>query len=109
LVDANIVGIFVADIEGRIFEANDAFLRILGYDRNDLASGRVRRDELTPPEWRERDKRALAELRSIGSLQPFEKEYFRKDGSRVPVLVGAALFEEGGEEGVAFVLDLTER
>jgi PAS domain S-box-containing protein len=109
LVDANIVGIFVADIEGRVFEANDAFLRILGYDRNDLASGRVRRNELTPPEWRERDKRALAELRSAGSLQPFEKEYFRKDGSRVPVLVGAALFEEGGEEGVAFVLDLTER
>jgi PAS domain S-box-containing protein len=109
LVDANIVGIFVADIEGRIFEANDAFLRILGYDRNDLASGRVRRTELTPPEWRERDERALAELRSTGSFQPIEKEYFRKDGSRVPVLVGVALFERGGEEGVAFVLDLTER
>jgi PAS domain S-box-containing protein len=109
LVDANIVGIYVADIEGRIFEANDAFLRILGYDRDDLASGRVRRTELTPPEWRERDERALAELRSTGSFQPFEKEYFRKDGSRVPVLVGVALFEQGGEEGVAFVLDLTER
>jgi PAS domain S-box-containing protein len=109
LVDANIVGIFVADIEGRIFEANDAFLRILGYDRDDLASGRVRRTELTPPEWRERDERALAELRSTGSFQPIEKEYFRKDGSRVPVLVGVALFERGGEEGVAFVLDLTER
>jgi PAS domain S-box-containing protein len=109
LVDANIVGIFVADVEGRIFEANDAFLRILGYDRNDLASGRVRRTELTPPEWREHDERALAELRSTGSFQPFEKEYFRKDGSRVPVLVGVALFEQGGEEGVAFVLDLTER
>jgi PAS domain S-box-containing protein len=109
LVDANIIGVFVADLEGRIFEANDAFLRILGYDRNDLASGRVRRNELTPPEWRERDKRALAELRSSGSLQPFEKEYFRKDGSRVPVLVGVALFEGGGDEGVAFVLDLTER
>jgi len=109
LVDANIVGIYVADIEGRIFEANDAFLHILGYDRDDLASGRVRRTELTPPEWRERDERALAELRSTGSFQPFEKEYFRKDGSRVPVLVGVALFEQGGEEGVAFVLDLTER
>jgi PAS domain S-box-containing protein len=109
LVDANIVGIFVADIEGQIFEANDAFLRILGYDRDDLALGRVRRTELTPPEWRERDERALAELRSTGSFQPFEKEYFRKDGSRVPVLVGVALFKEGGNEGVAFVLDLTER
>ncbi|MBV9516746.1 MAG: PAS domain S-box protein, partial [Hyphomicrobiales bacterium] len=109
LVDANIIGIFVANIEGRILEANDAFLRIAGYDREDLISGRLRRTELTPPEWRERDERALAELRSTGSFQPLEKEYFRKDGSRVPVLVGVALFEEGGDEGVAFVLDLTER
>jgi PAS domain S-box-containing protein len=109
LVDANIVGIYVADIKGRIFEANDAFLRMLGYDREDLVSGRVRRAELTPPEWRERDERALADLHSTGSFQPFEKEYFRKDGSRVPVLVGVAMFKEGGDEGVAFVLDLTER
>jgi PAS domain S-box-containing protein len=109
LVDANIIGIFVTDREGRIFEANDAFLRIVGYDREDLGSGRVRRTSLTPPEWSERDEPALAELRSTGSFQPFEKEYFRKDGSRVPVLVGAALFKESGDEGVAFVLDLTER
>ena len=108
LVDANIVGIYVANAEGRISEANDAFLRIVGYDREDLVSGRLRRTGLTPPEWREHDERALAELRSTGSFQPREKEYYRKDGSRVPVLVGAALFKEGGE-GVAFVLDLTER
>jgi signal transduction histidine kinase len=69
----------------------------------------VRRPGLTPPEWRERDERALAEVRSTGSFQPFEKEYFRKDGSRVPVLVGGALYKEGGNEVVAFVLDLTER
>src|SRR5262249_228212 len=75
----------------------------------DLVSGRVRRTALTPPEWREHDERALAELRSTGRFQPFEKEYLRKDGSRVPVLVGIAMFKEGGDEGVAFVLDLTER
>jgi PAS domain S-box-containing protein len=109
LVDANIIGIFVADREGRVLEANDAFLRILGYDRDDLAWGRVRWTELSPPEWRERDKRTREELYSIGSVQPFEKEYFRKDGSRVPVLVGSARFREGGSEAVAFVLDLTER
>src|SRR5262245_20025173 len=109
LVDANIIGIFVADLEGRVVEANDAFLRIVGYDREDLVSGDVRRPGLTPPEWREHDERALAELRSTGSFQPFEKEYFRKDGSRVPVLVGGALFKEGGNEAVAFVLDLTDR
>src|SRR5262249_1403852 len=109
LVDANIIGIFVAYLEGRIFEANDAFLRIVGYDREELVSGRVRRPGLTPPEWREHDERALAELRSTGSFQPFEKEYFRKDGSRVPVLIGGAQFKEGGSEAVAFVIDLTER
>ena len=78
---------------------------MLGYGREDLVSGRVRRTGLTPPEWREHDERATAELLSTGSFQPFEKEYFRKDGSRVPVLVGAALFKEGGNEGLAFVLD----
>src|ERR1700754_609493 len=109
LVDANIIGILIADREGRILEANDAFLRIVGYDREDLVSGRVRWTELSPPEWRERDMLTQAELNSIGIVQPFEKEYFRKDGSRVPVLIGAALFKEGGDEGLAFVLDLTER
>jgi PAS domain S-box-containing protein len=94
LVDANIIGIFVADIEGPIVEANDAFLRIVGYDREDLALSRVSRMVLTPPEWRERDIRALAELTTTGTLQPFEKEYFRKDGSRVPVLIGGALFKK---------------
>jgi PAS domain S-box-containing protein len=109
LVEANIIGIIIADREGRILEANDAFLRILGYDREELVSGRVRWTELSAPEWRERDILTLAKLNSTGIVQPFEMEYIRKDGSRVPVLIGAALFKEGGDEGLAFVLDLTER
>jgi PAS domain S-box-containing protein len=109
LVDANIIGIFVGDLQGRILEANDAFLRILGYDREDLVSGRVSWTEMTPPEWRERNVHTIGELSSTGTTQVFEKEYFRKDGTRVPVLIGATLFKEGGNEGVAFVLDLTER
>jgi PAS domain S-box-containing protein len=109
LVEANIIGIFISGLKGRILEANDAFLHVVGYDRDDLVSGRIRWTDLTPPEWRERDKRALAELSSNTIAQPYEKEFFRKDGSRVPVLIGGALFEEGGNEGVAFVLDLTER
>ena len=109
LVDANIIGIFIWDLDGRIIEANDAFLRMVGYDREDLAAGRMRWTELTPPEWRDSDERRLAELKLTGSLQPFEKEYFGKDGIRVPVLIGVATFEEGGNQGVAFVLDLTER
>ena len=109
LIDANIIGMFIWDLEGRIIEANEAFLRIVGYDREDLVSGRMRWTELTPPEWLERDERRLRELKVTGCLQPFEKEYFRKDSSRVPVLIGVATFEEAGNEGVAFVLDLTER
>jgi PAS domain S-box-containing protein len=108
LVEANIIGIFIADRQGRIIEANDAFLRLVGYRREDLVSGRVRWTELSPPEWRERDVLTQAELNSTGIVQPFEREYFRKDGSRVPVLVGAALSKEGGDR-LAFVLDLTER
>ncbi|WP_158671641.1 sensor histidine kinase, partial [Bradyrhizobium guangdongense] len=108
LVDANIIGIFIADREGRILEANDAFLRLIRYSRDDLVSGQVRWTELTPPEWRERDALTQAELNSTGTAQPFEKEYVRKDGSRVPVLVGAALFKDGRDR-LAFVLDLTER
>jgi PAS domain S-box-containing protein len=108
LVNSNIIGICIWDVEGRIIEANEAFLHIVGYGRGDLASGRLRW-ELTPSEWREADEQALSELAANGICKPFEKEYFRKDGSRVPVLVGAALLEERRDEGVAFVLDLTER
>jgi PAS domain S-box-containing protein len=109
LVDSNIIGIFITGLEGRVLEANDAFLHLVGQDRDDLVSGRIRWTDLTPPEWRERDRRALAELSSNTIARPYEKEFFRKDGSRVPVLIGGALFEEGGDEGVAFVLDLTDR
>jgi PAS domain S-box-containing protein len=110
LVDANIIGIMIWDVQGRILEANDAFLRIVGYDREDLISRRLRWTDMTPPEWRERDEQQwVPELEVSGSLQPFEKEFFRKDGSRVPVLIGVATFENAGYQGVAFVLDLTER
>jgi PAS domain S-box-containing protein len=109
LMDANVVGICLWDLNGQVLEANDAFLSMLQYNREDVVSGRLRWTDLTPAEWRERDERAVAKLRSTGTFQAFEKEYFRKDGSRNPVLIGGALFEEGGNEGVAFVLDLTER
>ena len=109
LVDANVLGICIWHLEGAIVEANDTFLHMLQYSREDIVSGRLRWTDLTPAEWREQDECAVAELRSTGTFQPFEKEYFRKDGSRIPVLIGGALFEESSDEGVAFVLDLTER
>ena len=109
LFDANIIGIEFWDFEGRILEANDAFLRMVGYDRDDLAAGRVHRDRLTPPEWRDHVARRLAEVTMTGIIQPYEREMVRKDGSRVPVLIAGARFDETANQGVAFVLDLTER
>ena len=108
LVDANIMAVVIWRLDGAIVESNEAFLRMVQYDREDVATARVRWTDLTPTEWREHDERALAEIRATGSVQPYEKELFRRDGSRVPVLVAGALFEEGGSEGVAFALDLSE-
>jgi len=82
---------------------------MVGYARDDLASGRLRWTELTPAEWRDVDERAVAELKAAATARPHEKEYVRKDGSRVPVMVGAATFGDRRDQGVAFVLDLTAR
>jgi PAS domain S-box-containing protein len=109
LVEANVVGIVMWNLEGAITGANEAFLRMVQYDREDLSSGRVRWTDLTPAEWRGHYERAVADLKATGIFQPFEKEYLRKDGSRVPVLLGGALLEGDGNEGVAFVLDLSEQ
>jgi PAS domain S-box-containing protein len=109
LIDANIIGIFIWELEGRILEANNAFLQTVGYDREDIVSGRLRWTELTPTEWSDSDARAVAEMKMVGIVQPFEKEYLRKDGSRVPVLIGVAAFDQRRNQGVAFVRDLTER
>jgi PAS domain S-box-containing protein len=108
LVDSNIIGIFIWTSSGGITDANDAFLRIVGYGREDLMAGHLSWVELTPPEWRDRTARAAVEAEITGAVQPFEKEYFRKDGSRVPVLVGRAMLEGRPNEGVGFVVDLTE-
>ena len=109
LVDANIIGIFIWDFDGRVLEANDEFLRMVNYDREDLVAGRIRWADLTPPDWRDRNNARIEQQKSSGRFEPFEKEFTRKDGSRVPILIGGATFDEGGNQGVAFVLDLTER
>lgn len=109
LVDSNIIGILIVDLGGRLIEANDAFLGMVGYRREDVASGRMRWTDLTPPEWRAADAKRVEEVNSTGTLRPFEKEFFHRDGSRVPVLVGVARLEETGNQAVAFVVNLTER
>jgi PAS domain S-box-containing protein len=109
LVDSNIIGILIGDSRGRIIEANEAFLDMLGYNREDLGLGRIRWTKLTPAEWSAADQNALAQMSATGSCKTFEKEYYRKDGSRVPVLVGGAFFEKTRDEGVVFAIDMTDR
>src|ERR1700723_1668218 len=108
LVDAGILGIFIANLGGEIVEANQAFLQMFQYDRQDLVAGRLRWEDMTPPELRGRDQRAVTEALATGFFRPYEKQFFRKDGSRVPVLLGGGLFQDSNE-GVSFVLDLSEQ
>src|SRR5262249_8921299 len=109
LVGSNIIGIIIWSHDGRITDANEAFLRIVGYNRADLLAGRVSWMELTPAEWHGADAQRLAMLKATGIATPYEKEYVHKDGRRVPVLVGGAAFDETAENGAAFVVDLTDR
>jgi PAS domain S-box-containing protein len=109
LVDANIIGIYIIDLRGPILESNDAYLRMLGYARGDLVSGQLSWTKLTPPEWRSADALRVERIRQIGRLQPFEKEYFRKDGTRLPVLVGVARFKEPRTQAVVFALDMSKQ
>ena len=109
LVESNIIGIFFWDLSGNITDANDAFLRMVGYSRQELAAGQVQWAAMTPEEYRAADAQAIQELAKSGSVTPFEKEFIRKDGTRLPILIGVTLFEQSQDTGVAFVLDLTER
>ena len=108
LVESNIIGVFFWSLSGLITDGNGAFCRMLGYSREELVSGRVDWTTMTPPEYLPADARAQEEVRRTGTSSPYEKEFLRKDGRRIPVLIGGALLEGSEENGVAFVLDLTE-
>ncbi len=107
LYDSDLLGIGFPNSEGAILDCNDALLRTIGYTREDLNAGLVRWDLMTPPEYRELDLTHIEESRSRGSCTPYRKEYFRKDGTRVPVMVGFARLEGDKAGSIGFVLDLT--
>jgi PAS domain S-box-containing protein len=109
LLDANLIGIIIGDFQGNILEVNEAWLTTLGYTRKEVLSGEVNFLEITPPEFRHLDDQAMAQMKQVGHHAPFEKEYIRKDGSRVPVLIGTAYLGGPNDLGVGFSIDLTER
>ncbi len=112
LVEANILPMAFHAFDGRITEANDAFLAMIGYSRLELTEGRLRWDALTAPEHRALDDAAVRELRETGKARPFEKEYVARDGRRVPILIAAALLPDlaGAEVLIAtYYVDLTEQ
>jgi PAS domain S-box-containing protein len=97
-------------MDGKITEANDTFLRMVGYTRDDLVSGRIDWLSMTPPEFRDLDEKSIEELASTGfNKTAFEKEYIRKDGTRIPVLIAGAMLDEKRSRGIAIVIDITER
>ncbi len=109
IIDSNIVGVVIADAQGKIIETNDYYLDLIGYERKEFERGIIDWRAITPPEWLPADEKAIAELRTHGSCPPYEKEYLRRDGTRVPVYLADALLAGPEEQIVAFVLDLTEQ
>lgn len=109
LVESNVIGCMFWDENGNIFDANDAFLQIVGYTREDLRSGKVNWKNMTPVEHLPGSKKAIAQMKQVGAADPLEKEYIRSDGSRVPILLGGVLLEGSQDKGVSFVLDLSQQ
>lgn len=108
-VDANIIGVVMVGSDGSIVEANDYYLHLIGYSRADFEQGKVDWRTLTPAEWLETDDKAIRDLRENGACKPYEKEYLRRDGSRVWVYLVYALLPGSPEQIAAFVLDITDR
>ncbi|HEX8438741.1 PAS domain S-box protein, partial [Archangium sp.] len=109
LTESGVVGTFYWDEDGSILEANDTFLSMVGYTREDLARGRLDWRRMTPPEWAEQDRQSLQVLfaRGVGELR--QKQFLRQDGTRLDVILGGAAFEDAPQQGVTLVVDVTAR
>jgi PAS domain S-box-containing protein len=107
LSESGIIGMLVIDVTGRIVEANDTFLKMVGLTRNALHPGVLRVRDITAPAQDEAGEVSFEQMRKQGMTGLFEKIYLRRDGSRVPVLIGAAMLD--AQRIISFILDLTER
>jgi PAS domain S-box-containing protein len=108
VAESNMIGIMFWDLNGTVTDANDAFLEMIGYSREELDEGRIKWDEITRPELRHLDTLAIQEMKETGASVPFEKQFIRKDGQRLPLLFGAALLEGSKHQTVCFALDLSK-
>jgi PAS domain S-box-containing protein len=109
IFESPMIGLFEWGLDGQVRSANQTFLEMVGYTREELEAGAIQWSAMTPPEYAQRDVEAVEEMRRFGTVAPYEKQYVRKDGSRVDVLLGAEMLDSAEGLGVAFVLDVTER
>ncbi len=107
--ESGLIGVFYYKMEGSVTDANDKFLEMIGYTREDLQSGLIKWDEMTTHEYHSVDEYAIVELKATGICTPYEKEFIRKDGFRIPIYLGAASIDEAHNEGGVFILDITDR
>lgn len=109
IFESNVAALAIWESHGSLLDANDRFLQLLGYTREEFESGHVRWDEATPAELRQRDYDAVKELQAGKVIEPYEKEFIRLDGTRVPVIVGGNILPGAADIGVIFAIDITER
>lgn len=108
-VDANVIGVVIEDLQGHIFEANDIFLQMVGYTREDLEKGRINWRKMTPKEYEAQEKKTAQEVLKKGMVTPYIKEYMRKDGKRIFIMIGGVLLNKSTQRVIAFSLDITEQ
>ena len=109
LQDSGIIGVVLWTREGALIDANDAFLSMVGYTREELEAGAMRWVNMTPAEYAPLDQQAFAEMDERGFCTPYEKEYVAKDGQRIPIQLGVAFWEGRRDGGVAWILDIRQR
>ncbi|WP_345954897.1 chemotaxis protein CheB [Mucilaginibacter sp. PAMB04168] len=110
IFESNMIGMLFTDFSGNIIDANDAFLQMIGYTAEEVHNGQVNWDKLTPVEYMGVSNKAVNQLKKDGFCPPFEKEYFRKDGTRVPVLMGSARLDDDNlANAVTYVIDLSKQ